>query len=54
MLTKTSFAIIPTDCARQFRRHPDRVEDRRPDTPHRDRAPPRTRQQDRQEAPATE
>ena len=40
-----TFAIIPTACARQFRRHPDRVEDSRPDTPHSDSATPRTPQQ---------
>jgi hypothetical protein len=32
-----TFVLIQTARARQFRRRPDRIEDRRPDTPHRDK-----------------
>jgi hypothetical protein len=38
-----TFALMQTACARKFRRRPDRDRvDRRPDTPHSDRAPLRT------------
>ena len=40
-----TFALIQTVCARPLRRRPDRVEDRRPDTPHSDRTPRQDRQQ---------